>query len=431
MPEFSLAIASAFYEVKAYSPYIRSLMEAVIVLKEAGIRFTYMEVSGDAYVDRAKNHLVDMFLKSDFSHLMIIDSDLEWDVEGFGRLLKVAMQGAEFCGGAYRCKGDFTEYATTLLTEDQYCIGNTESGVLAIRVTSLPGGFSIYSRKCFERTRPALNTYMMNWPVLEAFRCEISPDGTRVGEDIYFQRKYMSQGGKIYLVPEITLTHYGVKGYVGNFDLDLRRRPNAPDSEFLIKNLRNEHKGEDAWIIGKGASLQYLTKDDIGSGPVITLNEAIIPVEKLGLENPIYSMQKDMDECGKESIAPPQKASLLIHERETPGRHKDYTPRYVFDNILDFDVPWNTPSSFSATYIAELFGCKKINYLCFDSVTTGDRNVCHYNHDGSFTIDIYDTERDVRQYAQIAEGLKKLIQKRHLTVEWITPQRKDGHEVKE
>ena len=96
-----LVIASCFYEVKAYSPYVTSLVNSIGVLNELGIPFDYYELSGDSYVDRAKNTLVHRFLQSDASHLFMIDSDEAWNIEGFARMLKAAMAGAEVVGAAY------------------------------------------------------------------------------------------------------------------------------------------------------------------------------------------------------------------------------------------------------------------------------------------------------------------------------------------
>ncbi len=423
MKDFSILIASAFYEVKAYSPYITSLMSSLRVLQEAGVKYSYVEISGDSYVDRAKNALVNKFLKSHHTHLMIIDSDLGWEVEGFGRLLKAAMAGAEVVGGAYLCKGDWNTYAVTPVLEDSEYVGNTSSGAIVFNVLSLPGGFIIYSRKAFERTRPVLNTYEMDGPVLEAFRCEIAPDGQRMGEDIYFQRKYIEQGGKIYLSPDITLTHYGVRGYEGNYNTSIRRRPGGPDYPYCIERLRYKHHGETAWIVGKGPSLVNLKKEDFGPGPVIAISESIIPVEKLGLENKIYSLQKDYDPPEHAPIAPPVSATLLVHEREVAGRHKDYKPRYVFDNVLDFNAAWNTPSSITAVMIAELLGCSQIRFISFDSCTQDSVATCHFNADGShMVIESPSQETESwREYKAIARGLKEYIERKYIAAEWVTP----------
>ena len=426
MPKFSLLIASAFYEVKAYSPYITSLMSTLRVLEMAGVPYSYCEISGDSYVDRAKNAIVDKFLASSHTHLMIIDSDLGWDTEGFGRLLKAALSGAEVVAGAYVCKGEWDNYAVSPVTLGGEFVGNKDSGSLAIQAMSFPGGFVIYSREAFERTRPVLKTYDMDGPVLECFRCDITDNGVRLGEDIYFQRKYTEQGGKLYIIPDITITHYGTKGFEGNYDRYIKRRPGGPQYPVSIERLRHKHLNETAWIIGKGASLAQLTKQDIGDGPVIAISEAIIPVEGLGLSNPVYALQKDADPPDENPIAPPKKATLLVQEREVRDRHKDYKPRYIFDNPIDFDAPWNTTSANTALLIAQLFGCKKMVLVAFDACTKENYDTCHYNADGTCEIRpaaVNPKEEGVgwRQYRAGASGLKNYIQNKFLCVEWLTP----------
>jgi hypothetical protein len=105
---YSLFIGQAFYECKAFAPQVPCLMDAFKILDEMGIRFTYIQVNGDSYVSRAKNNLVHEFLKSDFTHLMIIDSDETWNAEGFARLLRASLHGCEIVAGLYPCKNVWT-----------------------------------------------------------------------------------------------------------------------------------------------------------------------------------------------------------------------------------------------------------------------------------------------------------------------------------
>lgn len=425
MKDFSLLIASAFYEVKAYSPYITSLISSIDVMNQAGVKNGYISVNGDSYVDRAKNGLVHTFMKSPFTNLMIIDSDLEWDVEGFGRLLKVAMAGADMVGAGYRTKSDFVEYPVSPVIEDSQYIGNNDCGFPVIQVRSMPGGFTIYSRKAFEMVSPILKTYDMDEDVTEYFACNILEENgrnARLGEDIYFQRQFIKQGGTMYVVPNVNITHWGTKGYPGNFEHEMMKRPGSPKFLNMIDRLRFKHKGDICWIVGKGSSLQYLKKHHIGPGPIIAINESIIPIENLGLDNPIYSLQKDADPPDKDPIAPPKKAALLIHERETPNRHKDYLPRYTFDNPMDFNCSWNTCSAVTATNIALMMGCTWIVYVSFDAAVTGNLDVCHYKPDGIFVIDRQDPDRDDREYKKLSLGLKGFIKKQYLHAQWLIPE---------
>jgi hypothetical protein len=216
-----LVIATPFYEVKAYSPYVSSLVNSINVLHELKMPFDYYELSGDSYVDRAKNALVHRFLKSEFSHIMMIDSDEAWDVEGFCRVIRAAMAGAEVVGAAYPCKNNWEFYGCIPKRADDGSLMGKEIGdIRLLDMFCVPGGFIVYSRDSFERTRPRLNKYIEptnGEEILEAFRCNIEDGGKRIGEDIYFQQRYKEAGGIVWLEPNVTIQHYGVKPWVGNY----------------------------------------------------------------------------------------------------------------------------------------------------------------------------------------------------------------------
>jgi hypothetical protein len=143
--------------------------------------------------------------------------------------------------------------------------------------------------------------------------------------------------------------------------------------------LKNKHVGETAWIVGKGPSLQYLKQSDIQVGPVIALNDAIIKAEEVITDNPIYSMQKDGcglfhkdHKCDVAAMILPKRSPLFVHEKEAPFCLYDYSPRYVFDNERDFDIPWAVFSSIVAVFIAILMGCVKFVYVSCDACVNGN-----------------------------------------------------------
>lgn len=251
--KYKLCLATGFYEVKAYAPQFVCMTEAYRVLNALGIEYTYNQLCGDSYVDRCKNSLVHHFLtKTDYTHLMIIDSDETWTLEGFIRLLKASIAGAEIVAGLYPCKNNWEFYGgVPKYSEDGYIMGKEVAGMRLIEMQIAPGGFIIYSRKAFERTRPILDSYLdpdTGEYILETFRCNIEIDewqrksskelkkmtkeqllqyinlvqqggrkGKRIGEDIYFQQRYKEMGGLIWCEPNISMGHFGVKEWKGNY----------------------------------------------------------------------------------------------------------------------------------------------------------------------------------------------------------------------
>ena len=79
----SLAIATATYMSLEFSPYVNCLMPTQRLLWEIGIECDRVNLSGDSYVDRAKNILLTMIHKDRrYSHLLFIDSDQTWEPQG-------------------------------------------------------------------------------------------------------------------------------------------------------------------------------------------------------------------------------------------------------------------------------------------------------------------------------------------------------------
>lgn len=218
-----LVIATPFYEVKAFSPYIVALMQSVKMLDALGIEWDYMEVSGDSYVDRAKNSLAHRFMESDGTHLMIIDSDMYWEPEGFGRMLKHVINGCPLIGAAYPCKNmwGFFGCIPKIDKETGHVMGTEVNGSRALDMECMPGGFIIYSRKAFEVTKPFLKEYydvVNDITYTEYFKCSVEGEQKiRIGEDVYFQRRYKEAGGFIWLEPDITIKHMGIQAWKGNY----------------------------------------------------------------------------------------------------------------------------------------------------------------------------------------------------------------------
>ena len=158
-----------------------------------------------------------------------------------------------------------------------------------------------------------------------------------------------------------------------------------------METIKNKYQGQVCYIVGKGTSSQYLTKEHFGEGVIIALNNAIVKVESLNLPNDTYSQQKDGHGYGvkvcpcidnKENMkicfmCYPQRATLLIHELEGNDCMKDYPKRIVFNNN-ELGLHWSRVSVITAMRIAEWMGCTYLKLLCFDSVTQGDSN--YYIH---------------------------------------------------
>lgn len=125
-----------------------------------------------------------------------------------------------------------------------------------------------------------------------------------------------------------------------------------------IIDLDYQYAGQTLWVIGRGPSLARLSARHIGPGPVVAINQAIERVEKLGLCNPVYSMQKDQVfvEC---------KAPIIAHALES-AKGREFGA-YAFDCTVDYGLPWDVPSVVVCAAMARRWGCAEVVYLCCDA----------------------------------------------------------------
>lgn len=196
-----------------------------------------------------------------------------------------------------------------------------------------------------------------------------------------------------------------------------------------IAPLKDKHKGQVCYIIGKGPSLQHLKAHHFGPGPVLVLNESIRYVQTLGLPNQIYSMQKDgcMTEdphniprpCGtcaehnwqRKPVTNPFPGIAVLFSQHLSSWCLHGRPnRYVFtDAELGFEGFPMTMSTLEAIPLARHFGAASLVMMCFDSIVNGDLGTLAAVDDHQFAMDYEGHE--------ITADIEEL----HRNLQWVKP----------
>lgn len=233
-PRMKVIIATPFYEMRGFSPYIHSVVYTGKLLTLMGIEWDWWELSGDSYVDRAKNTLFTKFLEDpDNTDLFMIDSDMQWPPEAVLSLLQLP---EEVVIGSYPQKNSWGKWtAIPSLIEDNgkhHPVGRVLSdGSALIKCEYFSGGFVRIKRSALEKYRKTYteDAYKDSSADPSApdriytnfFICEIK-DGLRWGEDRFFGKRLKAMGLESWIYPNIQFGHYGIKGWMGNFDHYLR-----------------------------------------------------------------------------------------------------------------------------------------------------------------------------------------------------------------
>jgi hypothetical protein len=217
--------------MKGFSPYIHALFYTIRQLQAMGIWCEFWELSGDSYVDRAKNTLFNKFLEDPYAtDLFMIDSDMQWNPQAVVNMIALP---DPIVLGSYPQKNSWGRWTTTpkLVTDEDgssHPVGRQlPDGSALIQAEWLSGGFMRIKREVLQAykekytedvyTDPSADPSSMTRVYTNFFICEVR-DRLRWGEDRFFGKRLTEMGIVAMIYPNIDFTHYGVKGWGGNFD---------------------------------------------------------------------------------------------------------------------------------------------------------------------------------------------------------------------
>lgn len=211
------------YDAKVPTETVRALLNEKAAAHLLGDDLIVEFLQGCSHPAVGRNHLAEAFMESDYDRLIFIDSDVTWET---GYLLKIAHYPVDFVGGCYRYKGIEEEKYPIDWIQDRKELWSNEYGL--IEVAALPGGFLSLSRKVFETIKETFPERVYDH-FGNSHYCYFEMPyraGCLLGEDGAFSLLWRSAGGKIFLDPMITLTHWDFKPmpYEGNIGNWLKKR---------------------------------------------------------------------------------------------------------------------------------------------------------------------------------------------------------------
>ena len=241
-------VATPCYGGMLTEAYFRSMVRTLTFFNQHQIPLAFGTIANESLVTRARNVLVAYFLQSNYTRLLFIDADIEFQVED---VLKLIAHNKEVCVGAYPKKGvnwqrikdsinskpgqDISDRDIAAAGSD-YAINfkfvNRESKQIAIengviKLHDGATGFMMIKREAIDKMIAAYpelkyNNDLNTPPDLQDFfyaffDTMIDPKDKRyLSEDYTFSRRWQDIGGDIWLDPTISLNHYGSFNFQGN-----------------------------------------------------------------------------------------------------------------------------------------------------------------------------------------------------------------------
>lgn len=251
LKQHKLFIATPMYGGMAHGLYIKSCLDLQAQMSKYGVETKFSFLFNESLITRARNYLVDEFLRSGFTHLLFIDSDIHYNPQD---ILALLAMNKEVSGGPYPKKsinwGNVAHAARNHPDLDpgelEALVGeyvfNVVKGTDQFQVTEplevmeIGTGFMLVQRQVFDKMKdhyPQIHykpdhvgqQHFDGSRYIHAyFDTVIDSKGsiTDGGSDRYLSEDYMfcqmwrKMGGQIYLCPWMKTQHIGTYAFSGN-----------------------------------------------------------------------------------------------------------------------------------------------------------------------------------------------------------------------
>jgi len=230
-----LFIATPMYGGMCTGFYTQSIVTMQKVMGQEGISCTFSFMFNESLIQRARNGLVDQFLKTDATHLFFIDADIKFIAEQILHMLAV---DKDIICGIYPKKEinwkGVKEGVDTGVPVDKL---KTCTGSLVVNLVDYQGsvtvpafepieiwaggtGFMLIKREVFEKLADKVPAYTNNVGtadntlepnlIKEYFATSIDPaTNVLLSEDYHFCHVARANGIKVYAAPWVQLAHLG------------------------------------------------------------------------------------------------------------------------------------------------------------------------------------------------------------------------------
>ena len=246
-----LFVATPMYGGMNHGLYMKSCLDLQTVMIRYGIEVKFSFLFNESLITRARNYLVDEFLRTDFTHMMFIDSDIHFDPNDIVALMAL---DKDVIGGPYPKKSiNWANIAETARKnpdlnpkELENLVGEYVFNVVKgtqqfqvsepLEVMEIGTGHMLIKRQVFDkmakeypniRYKPDhigqahfdgsryIHAYFDT--VIDTIDSMVGGGSERyLSEDYMFCQMWRKMGGQIYLCPWMKTQHIGTYAFTGN-----------------------------------------------------------------------------------------------------------------------------------------------------------------------------------------------------------------------
>jgi hypothetical protein len=247
----SIFVGTPMYGGQCSGLYSKSTNDLAMLCAKYDIPLRFYFLFNESLIQRARNYIVDEFLRSDCTHLMFIDADIGFSAKDVLTLVGIQISDPEkynVITGPYPKKtiawekvskaasmgfADENPFALEQFTADY--VFNPVKGIKSfnlgepVEVAEAGTGFMLIPRIVLEKYRDAYpellytpdhartESFDGSRKITAFFDCIIDPETNRyLSEDYFFCRKARATGISVWMCPWMQLNHVGTYIFKGN-----------------------------------------------------------------------------------------------------------------------------------------------------------------------------------------------------------------------
>jgi hypothetical protein len=239
-----LFVGTPMYGGSCLGLYMKSCLDLQMICAQYGVEVKFSFLFNESLIQRARNYIVDEFIRSDCSHMIFIDADI-----GFNPMDIIAMLALDkdIIGGPYPKKTiKWANIKKAIVKNPDISIGELEqlggdivfnpvagttrfSVSEPLEVLEIGTGLMMIRRDVFEKFKEGYPQYAYtpdhvgtahfggDRKIHSYFNVEIDPESNRVlSEDYHFCQMCRKIGIQVWMAPWILTTHTGSYAFQGN-----------------------------------------------------------------------------------------------------------------------------------------------------------------------------------------------------------------------
>jgi hypothetical protein len=213
-----IMVGTPMYDGKLEADFMVSFFHTMELAVLNDIQLTLKTIIGCSLIQKARDELFRIAYESEVDDLIFIDSDQAWTQKDFGNLISPTV---DVIGGAVISKNDLVHYNVKTF-EKKY---DFYYGLIDARAVGT--GFLRFSKRAIKMLWDASEEYKDGDKTYRhVFETKVV-NGQLLGEDVMVCQKWRDLGEKVYVHPDISISHIGKKRWDGGSFKDYVRIANA------------------------------------------------------------------------------------------------------------------------------------------------------------------------------------------------------------